>query len=61
LDGGHNLGARNMPSTGHNPAFEQPHNLTGGQVRVKLPGDSNEPSVNTLARVGRRSQQVVEE
>jgi hypothetical protein len=61
LDSGHNLVAWNVSATGRNLAFEQPHNLTGGQVRVKLPGDSKEPTVNTFPSSRRRGQQVAEE
>jgi hypothetical protein len=60
LDRGHNLVAWNVSATVRNPTFEQPHNLTGRQMRVKLPCDSKEPTVNTFASSRRRDQQGAE-
>jgi hypothetical protein len=50
-----------MPATGRNQAFEQPHNFTGGQVGVKLAGDTEKPSVDTFTGSRRRGQQIVNE
>jgi hypothetical protein len=51
--------ARHQSPAVGNARFEQGDNLTGGYVRVKLPGDAEQPSVNTLTGARRTGEQVL--
>jgi Ni/Co efflux regulator RcnB len=43
------------------PVQEQIHNLAGGQMRVKLTGNSKEPRVNAFPGAWRRGQHIAQE
>jgi hypothetical protein len=47
------------PAVG-NLIFEQPHDLVGWQVRVKLSRNAIKPGVNAFTGTRRRGQQVAE-
>jgi hypothetical protein len=61
FDGVLDFFAADMAATGGNLGFEQAHNLGGGQVGVKLAGDSIKPSVNALTGTRGRAEEVVKE
>jgi hypothetical protein len=61
LDGGYDFRARDIAPAVGNLNFEQPHYFSGGQVGVKLAGDSKKPLVDALAGPGRTGNQVLKE
>ena len=61
LHGVENLLPGHYAATMRNAGFEQRNDFTGGQVRVKVPGDSKKPIVNTFTGSRRAGKQVVQE
>jgi hypothetical protein len=61
LDGGDDFGTGHGTPTIRHAVFEQVHNLTGGQMRVQLAGDTEKPVVDAFTGTRRSGQQFLKE